>query len=199
MDGMVVVEETKLIGWLSGTVRELDPAGHVIVETGGVGYEVALSLQTLCKLKQGGKAELSIHTYVREDQITLFGFANGAERALFRKLTSVSGIGARMGLNLMSGMSTEELVRAIENADDLSISRTPGIGKKTAQRLILELQGKLDAGAVSSSGVNAGNSHDDVRSALANLGYKPAQIDTALKKVEPADFETMFRNTLKVL
>jgi len=188
-----------LIGWLSGTVRELDPAGLVIVETCGVGYEVSLSLQTLCKLKQGGKAELSIHTYVREDQITLFGFANGAERALFRKLTSVSGIGARMGLNLMSGMSTEDLVRAIENADDLAISRTPGIGKKTAQRLILELQGKLDAGAVSSSGVSVGNSHDDVRSALANLGYKPAQIDAALKKVEQADFETMFRNTLKVL
>lgn len=187
-----------MIGWLSGTVRELDPAGLVIVETGGIGYEVALSLQTLCKLKQGGKAELSIHTYVREDQITLFGFANGAERTLFRKLTSVSGIGARMGLNLMSGMSTEDLVSAIENADDLAIARTPGIGKKTAQRLILELQGKLDASAVSAGG-SVSNSNDDVRSALANLGYKPAQIDAALKKVEPADFETMFRNTLKAL
>ena len=196
---MLLSGESKLIGWLSGTVRELDPAGLVIVETGGIGYEVALSLQTLCKLKQGGKAELSIHTYVREDQITLFGFANSAERTLFRKLTSVSGIGARMGLNLMSGMSTEDLVSAIENADDLAIARTPGIGKKTAQRLILELQGKLDASAVSGSGVAVSNSNDDVRSALANLGYKPAQIDAALKKVEPADFETMFRNTLKAL
>ena len=195
---MLLSGESKLIGWLSGTVRELDPAGLVIVETGGIGYEVALSLQTLCKLKQGGKAELSIHTYVREDQITLFGFANGAERTLFRKLTSVSGIGARMGLNLMSGMSTEDLVSAIENADDLAIARTPGIGKKTAQRLILELQGKLDASAVSAGG-SVSNSNDDVRSALANLGYKPAQIDAALKKVEPADFETMFRNTLKAL
>jgi len=188
-----------MIGWLSGTVRELDPAGLVIVETGGIGYEIALSLQTLCKLKQGEKAELSIHTYVREDQITLFGFANGSERTLFRKLTSVSGIGARMGLNLMSGMSTEDLVRAIENADDVAIARTPGIGKKTAQRLILELQGKLDAGVVSGSGSTISNSNDDVRSALANLGYKPVQIDAALKKVEPADFETMFRNTLKAL
>lgn len=187
-----------MIGWLSGTVRELDPSGLVIIENTGVGYEVALSLQTLCKLKQGAQAELSIHTYVREDQITLFGFANSSERALFRKLTSVSGIGARMGLNLMSGMSTEDLVRAIENADDLSIARTPGIGKKTAQRLILELQGKLDASAVT-GGISAGNSNDDVRSALANLGYKPAQIDAALKMVEPADFETMFRATLKAL
>jgi len=187
-----------LIGWLSGIVRELDPSGLVIIETGGIGYEVSLSLQTLCKLKQGEMAELSIHTYVREDQITLFGFANAAERALFRKLTSVSGIGARMGLNLMSGMSTEDLVRAIENADDLAIARTPGIGKKTAQRLILELQGKLNATAVT-AGVKVTNSNDDVRSALANLGYKPAQIDAALKKVEPADFETMFRATLKEL
>jgi len=187
-----------LIGWLSGTVRELDPAGLIIMETGGVGYEIAVSLQTLCKLKQGQKAELSIHTYVREDQITLFGFANSSERTLFRKLTSVSGIGARMGLNLMSGMSTEDLVRAIENADDVAIARTPGIGKKTAQRLILELQGKLDATAVSGSG-GVSNSNDDVRSALANLGYKPVQIDAALKTVAPADFETMFRATLKAL
>ena len=187
-----------MIGWLSGTVRELDPAGLIIMETGGVGYEIAVSLQTLCKLKQGQKAELSIHTYVREDQITLFGFANSSERTLFRKLTSVSGIGARMGLNLMSGMSTEDLVRAIENADDVAIARTPGIGKKTAQRLILELQGKLDATAVSGSG-GVSNSNDDVRSALANLGYKPVQIDAALKTVAPADFETMFRATLKAL
>ncbi|ATX81942.1 Holliday junction DNA helicase subunit RuvA [Mariprofundus ferrinatatus] len=187
-----------MIGWLSGTVRELDPAGLVIVESGGVGYEIALSLQTLCKLKQGQKAELSIHTYVREDQITLFGFANSAERKLFRKLNTVSGIGARMALNLMSGMSTDELVNAIESSDDIAIARTPGIGKRTAQRLIIELQGKLDAGTTS-GGAAISSSNEDVRSALTNLGYKPAQIDAALKKVEPADFETMFRNTLKAL
>ena len=198
MEGMLA-EDIKLIGWLSGTIRELDPAGLIIMETGGVGYEIAVSLQTLCRLKQGQKAELSIHTYVREDQITLFGFANSSERSLFRKLTSVSGIGARMGLNLMSGMSTEDLVRAIENADDVAIARTPGIGKKTAQRLILELQGKLDASVVIAGGGTVSNSNDDVRSALVNLGYKPAQIDATLKTVAPADFETMFRATLKAL
>ncbi len=187
-----------MIGWLSGTVRELDPAGSVIVESSGIGYEVSLSLQTLCKLKQGEKAELSIHTHVREDQITLFGFANSDERKLFRKLTTVSGIGARMALNLMSGMSTEELIAAVESSDDASIARTPGIGKKTAQRLILELQGKLGI-AATSGGVLPSNSNEDVRSALLNLGYKPAQIDAAIKKVEPSDFETMFRNTLKAL
>jgi len=190
-----------MIGWLSGTVRELDHVGLIMLDVSGVGYEVAVSLQTLCKFKQGEKAELSIHTYVREDQITLFGFSDSGERALFRKLTSVSGIGARMALNLMSGMSTDDLVRAIDSADDLAISRTPGIGKKTAQRLILELQGKLGLGGSSGgpSAPAASNSNDDVRSALVNLGYKPAQIDTALKKVEPADFETMFRTALKAM
>jgi len=186
-----------MIGWLSGTIRDIDPTGIVLLETGGVGYEITMSLQTLVKLKQGERAELSIHTHVREDQITLFGFGNGAERSMFRKLTTVSGIGARMALNLMSGMATDEFITAIENADDLAIARTPGIGKKTAQRLILELQGKLGTAAGSST-VPSGHLAE-VRSALVNLGYRPAQLDAALKKIEPADFETMFRAALKAL
>lgn len=186
-----------MIGWLSGTVRELDPAGTVLLDTGGIGYDVSVSLQTLCRLKQGSQTELMIHTHVREDQITLFGFLNGAERGLFRKLTMVSGIGARMALNLMSGMAIDELMSAIENGDDMAIARTPGIGKKTAQRLILELQGKL---GIAATATGAGkNSNDDLRSALTNLGYKPAQVDAALRKVEPSDFETMFRAALKAL
>jgi len=187
-----------MIGWLSGTIRDIDPAGIVLLETGGVGYEITMSLQTLVKLKQGERAELSIHTHVREDQITLFGFGNSSERSMFRKLTTVSGIGARMALNLMSGMAADEFITAIENADDLAIARTPGIGKKTAQRLILELQGKLGA-AIGSSSPLQSNHLSEVRSALINLGYKPAQLDAALKKVEPADFETMFRAALKAL
>jgi len=187
-----------MIGWLSGTIRDIDPVGIVLLETGGVGYEITMSLQTLVKLKQGERAELSIHTHVREDQITLFGFGNSSERSMFRKLTTVSGIGARMALNLMSGMATDEFITAIENADDLAIARTPGIGKKTAQRLILELQGKLGAASGSASPL-ASNHLSEVRSALTNLGYKPAQLDTALKKVQPADFETMFRAALKAL
>ncbi len=188
-----------MIGWLSGTIRDIDPAGIVLLETGGVGYEITMSLQTLVKLKQGERAELSIHTHVREDQITLFGFGNGSERSMFRKLTTVSGIGARMALNLMSGMAADEFITAIENADDLAIARTPGIGKKTAQRLILELQGKLGAASSSSSSPLQSNHLSEVRSALTNLGYKPAQLDRALKKVQPADFETMFRAALKAL
>lgn len=186
-----------MIGWLSGTVKALDPAGFVLLDTGGVGYDVTVSLQTLCKLRQGEAAELSIHTYVREDQMTLFGFSNINERGIFRKLTMVSGIGARMAINLMSGMSSEELIRAIEQADDLAIARTPGIGKKTAQRLILELQGKLGSAPSAPGAIN--NKSEEVHSALINLGYKPAQVDAAMKRVEPADFETMFRAALKVI
>ncbi len=191
-----------MIGWLSGNIRELDPSGAVLLDTGGIGYEVAVSMQTLCQLKQGEQASLSIHTYVREDQITLFGFANTAERTLFRRLTSVSGIGARTALNMMGGMTAQELIQAIEQADDIAIARTPGIGKKTAQRLILELQGKLNS-MIDSSAATATtsvvNSNSDVHSALVNLGYKPAQVDLALKHVEGGDFETRFRLALKVL
>ncbi|MDX8402573.1 MAG: Holliday junction branch migration protein RuvA, partial [Mariprofundaceae bacterium] len=193
-----------MIGRLSGKLVEIDPAGLVVIEAGGVGYEVQLSLQTLCKLKVGEDTTLAIHTHVREDQITLFGFADMAERALFRRLTSVSGIGARMALNLMSGMPRADLVRAIESGDDASIARTPGIGKKTAQRLILELRGKLPAerGSAGASGV-AAPGLEDVRSALANLGYKPAQIERALQSLDTAgtdvDFESLLRAALRAL
>jgi len=186
--------------WLSGTVRQLDPTGIIVLDTGGVGYEVLLSLQTLCGLQQNQQAELFIHTHVREDQITLFGFATPKERALFRRLTTVSGIGARLGLNLMSGMPVEELTRAIDHGDDGAIARTPGIGKKTAQRLILELRGKLDSDDLAGTAKPADANAEDVRSALINLGYKPAQIDPALKQAGAhADFESMFRAVLKAL
>ena len=189
-----------MIGWLSGKVRQLDPVGIVLLDTGGVGYEIHLSLQTLCNLNTAAPAELFIHTHVREDQITLFGFASPRERTLFRRLTSVSGIGARLGLNLMSGMPVDELVRAIERGDDDAIARTPGIGKKTAQRLILELRGKLDAPEAAGAMAPANDAAEDVRSALVNLGYKPAQIDPAIAQAgAQADFETLFRAVLKAM
>ncbi|OIO70496.1 MAG: Holliday junction branch migration protein RuvA [Zetaproteobacteria bacterium CG_4_9_14_3_um_filter_49_83] len=186
-----------MIGWLSGNIRDIQSDGHIVVETHGVGYDVVVSLQTLCNLHMGKNAELHIHTHVREDQFILFGFSTTDEREMFRKLNTVSGIGARMALNLMSGMSCIELAAAIEQADDLAIARTPGIGKKIAQRLILELQGKLQLDTPVSAG--DGNLRD-VRSALVNLGYKPPQIDKALKQVQPSqDFEDAFKQALKAL
>ena len=186
-----------MIGWLSGKIRELDPTGMALIDVQGVGYDVSLSLQTLCNLKVGDMASLSIHTHVREDQLVLFGFADANERETFRKLNKVTGIGAKMALNLMSSMSASELATAIEQADDLAIARTPGIGKKTAQRLILELQGKLEAGHESASG---NHGLDDVKSALLNLGYKAPQVDKALKSIDASlSFESCFKATLKAL
>jgi len=186
-----------MISWLGGTLREMDPAGIVVIDVGGVGYEVHVSMQTLCSLKAGQKAELHILTHVREDQITLFGFSSSREKDIFRKLTSVSGIGVRTGLSMLSGMSVADLLAAIDASDDDAISKIPGIGKKTAQRLILELRGKLVADAETGgvTGLLA-----DVRSALINLGYRPVQVDTALKKTEASgDFEAAFKAALKNL
>jgi Holliday junction DNA helicase RuvA len=187
-----------MIGWLTGSVREIDPSGSILLETNGVGYDVALSIQSLCTLKQGEVASLYIHTYVREDQLSLFGFLSAKERALFRKLNTVSGIGARTALNMMSGMPVAELLQAIENADDAAIARTPGIGKKTAQRLILELKGKLTMDA--DGGTALSNEANDLRSALLNLGYKPAQVDKALKDIDiTIGFDAAFRSALKAI
>jgi len=189
-----------MIGWLSGIPRELDPIGIILLDVQGVGYEVSVSLQTLCSVKLGEKTNLNIHTYVREDQITLFGFTTPAERSMFRQLNKVSGIGARMALNLMSGMSASDLATAIEQADDVTIARTPGIGKKTAQRLILELQGKLNTEHTSDATASGNHELHDVRSALLNLGYKLPQIDAALKSVDTSlGFEAIFKATLKTL
>lgn len=190
-----------MIGWLSGKVLQIDPTGIILLDTGGVGYEILLSLQALCNLKQSQNTDLFIHTHVRDDQITLFGFSTQRERTVFRKLITVSGIGARLGLNLMSGMQVEELIQAITRGDDSSIARTPGIGKKTAQRLILELQGKLDTDHTPAINIDQGRAlTEDVRSALINLGYKPATVDQALKHAGTYDdFESLFRASMKAL
>ncbi|OIP99403.1 MAG: Holliday junction DNA helicase RuvA [Zetaproteobacteria bacterium CG2_30_46_52] len=190
-----------MISWLSGLVRELDPSGIIVLDVNGVGYEVFVSMQTLCTMKVGDKASLQIHSYIREDQFTLFGFVDAKERVLFRNLNKVSGIGAKTALNLMSGMNANDLLQAIENSDDVAIARTPGIGIKTAQRLILELRGKLvEQVELVSYGSAPKGLASDVKSALMNLGYKAPQIDKALKSVDVGlDFEAMFRAALKLL
>ncbi len=195
-----------MIGWLSGTVRDLNPVGSLLLVTQGVGYELQVSLQTLCGLREGQQASFYVHTHVREDQLQLFGFRDAHERQWFRRLNQISGIGARMALNLMSGMPVDALRRAIEEADDAAIARTPGIGKKTAQRLILELRGKLpgapDGGRVEAA--DAGHvgerTRRDVHSALVNLGYRPALVERAMRDLAvDLDFEQAFRQALKAL
>ena len=179
-----------MIGWLSGRVR----AGVLVLEVGGVGYEVQTPPALAAGLAPGAAAELFVHTLVREDQLALFGFATEQERDWFRRLLGVAGVGAKTALALLSSLSVDELVVAIESGDAARIARTPGIGRKTAERIVLELRGKAAA-----QGAPAGGVLEDVRLALANLGYKPREIDRALADAPADDFEAALKGALRAL
>ncbi|MDQ6962543.1 MAG: Holliday junction branch migration protein RuvA [Mariprofundaceae bacterium] len=192
-----------MIGWLEGTVQETDPTtGSLLLNVNGVGYDIVLSMQNICVLQVGASTQLYIHSHIREEQFSLFGFVSTNERDMFRKLIQVSGIGVRTAMNVFSTMSVQQLLEAIQSSDDASIARTPGIGKKTALRMILELEGKLTMPESGDSPSQSNHSHmaHDVRSALVNLGYKPATIDKTMKKLTLSqDFEESFKMVLKVL
>jgi len=174
----------------------------VVVECGGVGYDVSISVSTYTALPaEGAEASLFIHTHVREDVLALFGFAELAEKRLFEKLLTISGIGPKLAITVLSGISAERLVGAIRGQDHAALTRIPGIGKKTAERVVLELKDKLDdmvGTAASAAPRSLGAVADDVLSALVNLGY-PRPV--AQKAVENAakdagdglDFERLFR------
>lgn len=191
-----------MIGWLEGKVQETDPSsGSLLLNVNGVGYNITLSMQNLCVLHVGTSTQLYIHSHIREEQFSLFGFVSTNEREMFRKLIQVSGIGVRTAMNVFSTMSVQQLLEAIQSSDDASIARTPGIGKKTALRMILELEGKLKMPEMTASAQgDHGHMAHDVRSALVNLGYKAASIDKAMKNLTlDQDFEKSFKMVLKVL
>lgn len=176
-----------MIGYLSGVVKfaELDA---VCIDVGGVGYRVLMPMTDAARLTSPGvKAEAYVHTHVREDAIQLFGFSSREGLALFERLLSVQGVGPKMALSLLSGMNADDLVRAIAQGDDARLTKVPGVGKKTAARIILELADKLQKASLSSGlpGGTRGGPLEDLRSALANLGYKAPQIERALLKVKP--------------
>ncbi|RMH50002.1 MAG: Holliday junction branch migration protein RuvA [Zetaproteobacteria bacterium] len=188
-----------MIGWLRGRIRELDADGCLLIETdAGIGYEVTVPTRTLAALRPGAECALFVHTHVREDQLLLFGFATISERTLFRRLTALSGVGARTAINMLSAMTPTQLLDAVETGDAAALARTPGVGKKTAQRIILELRGKLTDTTVPAG--QQGRDHADLRSALTNLGYKPAAIQQAMRTVELCgEFEEDFKRVLRVL
>jgi len=176
-----------------------------------VGYELAISVATYTELGEPGtEAKVHVHTHVREDALLLFGFAEVAEKRLFEKLLTISGIGPKLAITVLSGISAERLVGAIRGADHATLTKIPGIGKKTAERVVLELKDKLDdmAGFSVASGVvmpvSLGAVADDVLSALVNLGYPRA---VAQKAVESAtkdagvrgDFELLFRASMSAV
>jgi holliday junction DNA helicase RuvA len=192
-----------MIAHLRGTLLATSP-GHAIVDCHGVGYDVTVSMNTFAQLPAAGsEVSLFIYTHVREDQIALFGFHLAEEKALFEKLLSVSGIGPKLAVNILGGMSTPDLVAALRGGDAVRLTRMPGVGKKTAERMVLELKDKLVEFGVAPAAPRPRNRlDDDVLSALINLGYQPAAATQALEKLAPTDgssFEQLFRKALAQL
>ena len=176
---------------------------QAIVETHGVGYDVAISVPTFTEMPAAGaEVALHIHTHVREDALSLYGFVRLPEKQLFEKLLTVSGIGPKLAITILSGMPADEMVGAIRGGDLARLTRIPGIGKKTAERMVLELRDKLPApaGASEMSARLASPVEEDVISALVNLGYQRAAADKALLAARggksPQSFEVLFREAL---
>jgi Holliday junction DNA helicase RuvA len=191
-----------MIAFLRGRLISKSP-NQAIVECAGVGYDATISVATVTsRPPEGAEARLHIYTHVREDALALFGFAEPQEKRLFEKLLTISGIGPKLAITVLSGIDSSRLVTAIRGGDHATLTRIPGIGKKTAERVVLELKDKLDDMAVESTPVAASNygpAGDDALSAMVNLGYaRPiAQraLETALAKDPKAanDFEVLFR------
>ena len=171
-----------MIGRLSGLLLDKNPA-QLIVDCNGVGYEVSVPMSTFYNLPATGeRVTLLTHMVVREDAQLLYGFGTSQERELFRQLIKISGIGARTALGILSGMSVNDLAQAVTLQEVGRLTRIPGIGKKTAERLLLELKGKLGAELVTATGTE-GESSNDVLSALLALGYSEKEALLAVKQV----------------
>ena len=188
-----------MIAHLRGKLLAKHP-NQAIVETAGVGYDVTISVPTFSDLPAvGAEVALHIHTHVREDLIALYGFLRPSEKLLFEKLITVSGIGPKLAITILSGMAADEMVGAIRGNDVARLTRIPGIGKKTAERMVLELRDKLPAaGPATAPAVPAMNAiEEDVLSALMNLGYQRAAAEkalaTATKNGKAGSFDAMFR------
>lgn len=172
-----------MIGRLSGTLLEKAPP-HVLVDCNGVGYEVDVPMSTFYNLPHTGeKVVLFTHLVVREDAHLLFGFGTASERALFRQLIKITGIGARMALSILSGMSVADLSQAVTLQETGRLVKVPGIGKKTAERLLLELKGKLGADIGVVGGVVRDDAQADVLNALLALGYSDKEALLAIKNM----------------
>jgi Holliday junction DNA helicase RuvA len=195
-----------VIAHLSGILREKH-LQRLIVDVAGVGYEVVVPLSTMYAVGETGtKVDLRIHTHVREDALQLYGFGSALEQALFERLISVSGIGPKVALAILSGIEPAELVRAIRSADIARLTRIPGVGKKTSERVVLELKDRLPEPAAGEAPPEPGETGDvrsDVLSALANLGYQRGSVektvDRALRGTDDRSFDALLRATLRLL
>jgi holliday junction DNA helicase RuvA len=192
-----------MIAQLAGALAHKSPE-HLVVDVQGVGYQVLVSLNSFYRLPEpGNPVRLLIHTHVREDALQLYGFIDREEKELFLLLNSVSGIGPRLALNILSGTPTNELLDALEAGDLVRLVAIPGVGKKTAERLVLELRDKIKL-VKSTGGTDAGRRaiglEAEAVSALVNLGYRHNEAERAVKAACAAgasDLETVIRTALK--
>ena len=189
-----------MIAHLRGKLAQKDPS-RVVIDVGGVGYEVFIPLTTYTSLPNAGsEVSIDIHTHVREDIIALYGFSTRRERSIFEKLMTISGIGPKLAVTILSGGSVEDLVGSIKRSDLARLTAIPGVGRKTGERIILELKDKLQdfAEAQVKSSVEV-----DVLSALENLGYNRALAESAMRRAvdgerDPA-FDALFKRALQIL
>ncbi len=193
-----------MIAHLRGKLLAKHP-NQAIVEAGGVGYDVNISVPTFSSLPDlGSEVSLFIHMHVREDALSLYGFLQTADKTLFEKLIGVSGIGPKLANTILSGMpETSQIVGAIRSGDLARLTRIPGVGKKTAERMVLELRDKFPVAGVEQRRVAATPVREDVTSALINLGYKPGEIEKALAGIvsggKPESFDLLFREAMGLL
>lgn len=196
-----------MIAWLRGRLIEKAPT-RVIVDVHGVGYDVAVPVSTFYALGDpGAEVTLRIHTHVREDALALFGFLTAFELTVFERLIATSGIGPKLALAVLSGIEAADLVRAVQRGDVARLTRIPGVGKKTAERICLELKDRLPVveadGAAAPAPPPADALRDDLVSALVNLGYHRSAVDKVLDRLladgDPPPFDTALRAALKDL
>ncbi len=193
-----------MIGFLQGRLLAASP-DRVLLDVGGVGYEIHVPLSTFSEIQRGGGGSvgLYVHTHVRADAIELFGFHTEREKLLFEKLIGVGGIGPRLARVILSGMPPDELIGALASGDAARLATIPGVGKKTAQRMVVELKDKAQKLAADLPLPAAVSPEDDLVQAMVNLGYKPAEAERAVAKARAehpdGDFQEILKASLKSL
>jgi len=195
-----------MIAFLSGKLIEKE-ANSVIVDVGGVGYDVLIPLSTFYELGEvGSDVQLRIYTNVREDAIQLFGFNTSRERDIYLKLISVQGIGAKSGIAMLSGMNADEIIAAIRTENLAKLTAIPGVGKKTAERLVIELRDKIGdlasgipagTSAAAAAGIGGDDVYEDALSALVNLGYQKSAAEKALQQARQDGVELSVQKMLR--
>jgi Holliday junction DNA helicase RuvA len=197
-----------MIGWLRGQIVDKQQLGKFVIDVNGVGYDVETSLQTFFQLEsQQGVVDLHVHTVVREDALLLYGFANKDERALFRALIKVNGVGPKMAIGILSSITPGEFIQCINQQNTLHLTKLPGIGKKTAERLVIEMKDSVNqlsssfADQALSKQVVMLREQDEAIAALEALGYKQQEAIKVINKIDDGSksCEQLIRQALQVL